>query len=65
MKSFIRFTFYVKLIDDRIGPYNKNIESLDFTQKVNLLRQFVDMLNPSIGCQQNLRKNTIFITKIT
>ena len=31
------FTFYVKLIDDRKRPNNKNIESFNLTWKVNIL----------------------------
>ena len=37
VKGLIRFTFYVKLIDDRERPNKTNIESLDLTRKVNLL----------------------------
>ena len=38
MKDLKRSTFYVKLIDDRRRPNKKNIESLDMTRKVDLLR---------------------------
>ena len=38
MKVLIIFPFYVKLIDDRRRPNKKNIESLNLTRKVNLLR---------------------------
>ena len=34
-------------------------------EKIVLSRQFVDVLNPFIGCQQNWSKNSIFIMKIT
>ena len=33
-------------------------------KKIVFSRKFVDLLNPFIGCQQNLRKNTILIIEI-
>ena len=38
MKDLKRSTSYVKLLDDRRSPNKKNIESLDMTRKVDLLR---------------------------
>ena len=43
----------------------KDAFSSHWHEKIVFLRQFVDMLNPFIGCQQNLSKNTIFIMEIT
>ena len=36
VKDFKRFTFNVKLFDDRRNTNKKNIESLDLTREVNL-----------------------------
>ena len=38
VKGFIRFTFDVKLIDDRRKIKQENIESLNLTQKVTFFR---------------------------
>ena len=38
VKDLNRFTFYVTLIDNRIETLEENIESLDLTRKVYLLR---------------------------
>ena len=37
MKDLKISTFYIKLIDDRRKTKQENIESLDLTQKLNLL----------------------------
>ena len=35
--------------------------STHWREKILFSRQFVDVLNPCIDCQQNLRKTTMFI----
>ena len=43
----------------------KDAFSSHWHEKIVFLRQFVEILNSFIGCQQNWSKNTIFIMEIT
>ena len=56
-----RFCEQILNLDSYILIINEKNFSIYWHEKIVFSRQFVDVLNHFIGCQQNLGKNSIFI----
>ena len=62
---FVKYIYLMYKDFETKGRNQTILFSSHWQEKIVFSRQFVDVLNPFIGCQQNWSKNTIFIMYIT